>query len=104
MAQGIAPSPTEGLAAVQGMRYLSGKSPSRFPRIALLVGGDQACRSLSSLYSSVLFGSVCLCVSMCENPAGYNLGLLFGALGLGENFLSQPFQDLLGVYELETKC
>lgn len=41
---------------------------------------------------------------MCENPAGYNLGLLFGALGLGENFLSQPFQDLLGVYELETKC
>lgn len=89
-----------GLAAFQGVKCLSWKLclDSQgwlcWEEGILGVTRHQACRSLSSIYSTIFFLVLCLRVSMCESPAGYKLGLLSGALRLGRNFLFQPCWEL----------
>lgn len=86
-AQGIAQDCIShgGLAAVQGVKCLIWKTPSRFPRMALLGRGDTGCDWTPSLQKSVqalfccfvwLCVSVCLCVKvLLVTNLGYYLKL-----------------------------
>lgn len=94
-AQGIAQDCIShgGLAAVQGVKCLSWKTPSRFPKLALLGRGilDVIGRKLAEVCQALFCCFVWLCVSMClcVKVLLVTNGLLFEALRLGRNFLSQ---------------
>ena len=101
---------SHGDAAVQGVKCLSWKLclDSQgwlcWEEGILGVTRHQACRSLSSIYSTVLFGSVSPCVCVWKSCWLQTWAIIW-SFEAGEEF---PFSillgALLGVYEPETKC